>query len=242
MRRLLQLALVATVGCVAATHAAAQGARPQFRPAVFLPGEKSLVNIIDTAALMKAGQKDGAIMFASLVAKDGRLAQSRIYRGMPGTDALRAELSKRLDEVVVAPAIYNHQPVEVLLYGTVVFSIVDGKPRLRIFLHQDPTELKKESDFIGPQPVFGADSKFTGLEYPQMEHPVEVTGVVDLNVRVDATGTLQASRVIAEEPPLLGFGQAALNDFEGAKFIPAFRDGDPDASDTVMVVAYQVEF
>jgi hypothetical protein len=233
MRRFLQLSAVALLGCLALSHAAAQGARPQFRPAVLGTGPDSLVNKIDTKELMKQGQKDGAVMFCSLTAKDGQLVQNRTYRGMPGTAALEAEVLKRLNEARVAPAIYNHQPVEVLIYGTVIYSVSDGKPRLRIVLHQDPLELKKESDFIGPQPVFGGDSKFTGLDYPQIDHPVKVTGIVDLRLRIDAQGNLQEMGVVSEEPPLLGFGQAALNDFEGAKFIPAFRDGDPDAADTV---------
>ena len=221
--------------------AEAQGARPRFRPALLGSGAGSLINKINAEELMKKGQKDGAAMFCSLAAKDGRLVQSRVYRGMPGTDVLQEELRRRLEETRIVPAIYNHQPVEVLFYGTVVFAITDGKPRLRIFLHQDPLELKKESDFIGPQPVFGGDSKFVGLRYPQSEHPVAVTGIVDLGLRVDAEGNLQEIRIIAEEPPLLGFGQAALADFDGAKFIPAFRDGDPDACNTAIPICYESE-
>jgi hypothetical protein len=218
----------------------AQDDRPRFRPALLGSGPESLVNRINTQELAKKGQKDGAVMFCSLAAKDGRLVQSRIYRAMPETEALQEELRKRLDDTKVTPAIYNHQPVDVLLYGTVVFAGGE-KPRLRIFLHQDPVELKKESDFIGPQPVFGGDSRFSGLTYPQSEHPVQVTGIVDMALKTDAEGNLQDMRVLAEEPPLLGFGDAALADFDGAKFIPAFRDGDPDAAESVFPVCYEAE-
>ena len=54
-----------------------------------------------------------------------------------------------------------------------------------------------------------------------------VTGVVEFAVNVDANGNLTNAQVISEEPPLLGFGNAALSDFNGAKFIPAFRNGKP---------------
>ena len=239
MRSIIRFSAVVLSLWLGLDAAQAQGARPQFRPALLGSSPESLINRINADELMKKGQKNGAAMFCSLAAKDGVLVQSRVYRGTPGTDALQEELRRQLDKTKVVPAIYNHQPVDVLFYGTVVFSIVGEKPRLRIFLHQDPLELKKESDFIGPQPVFGGDSKFGGLHYPQGEHPIPVTGIVDLGLKVDAKGTLQGLRLIAEEPPILGFGQAALADFNGAGFIPAFRDGDPDASDTVIAVCYE---
>jgi hypothetical protein len=209
---------------------------PQFRPAVLGSGPKSLINQIDVAALMKAGQKDGAVMFAALVAKDGAVVQSRTYRAMPGSEELEKEVVDKLRDANVAPAIYNHEPAEVLFYGTVVFAVIDGKPLVRIFLNQDPAELAMQSDFISPQPVFGPG--FTGLTAPQTEHPVVVSAVVDLGLRVDASGKLLGMRLVKEDPPLLGFGEAAVEDFGAAKFIPAFRDGDPADADTVISVFY----
>jgi hypothetical protein len=223
---------------VVAQTASAQPKAPKYRPAVLGTGPDSLINKIDGAALVKAGQKDGAVMFAALVAKDGAVVQSRTYRAMPGSDALEKEVGEKLRDANVAPAIYNHEPVEVLFYGTVVFAVADGKPRVRIYLHQDPLELAKESDFIGPQPIFGGESGFTGLTAPQTEHPVPVSAVVDLGVKVDATGKLLETRVAKEDPPLLGFGQAAVDDIGVAKFIPAFRDGDPADCETIMAIFY----
>ena len=237
MRRAVSFFTVLLLCLGAATPARAQG-RPQFRPAVLGTGPDSLINRIDGAALMKAGQKDGAIMFCSLTAKDGRLVESRTYRPMPDSDALEKEVRRCLEDTKVTPAIYNYQPVEVLFYGTVVFRIVNAKPRVRIYLHQDPVELKKESDFVGPQPIFGGDSRFMGLHAPQEEHVVPVTGIVDLGLKVDAKGNPTEMRIIKEDPPLLGFGAAALEDFAGAKFVPAFRDGDPAECDTVLPVVY----
>jgi len=34
-------------------------------------------------------------------------------------------------------------------------------------------------------------------------------------------------QLVSEYPPLLGFGDEAMSDFNGAKFIPAFRNGQP---------------
>jgi hypothetical protein len=44
--------------------------------------------------------------------------------------------------------------------------------------------------------------------------------------------------VLKEDPPLLGFGDAARTDFANAKFIPAFRDGKPGACEVVLPVYY----
>ena len=42
------------------------------------------------------------------------------------------------------PAVRDHQPIAVVFYGTVLFEVVDNKPRLRIFSNQEESELKKK--------------------------------------------------------------------------------------------------
>jgi TonB family protein len=68
---------------------------------------------------------------------------------------------------------------------------------------------------------------------------VAVTGVVELALNIDAKGNLTNMQVLSEEPPLLGFGNAALTDFGEAKFIPAFRDGKPVESNVKIPVYYK---
>lgn len=214
---------------------------PRFRPAVLGSGPDSLVNRIDTQDLLKKGQKDGAIMFCCRVATTGDVLSYTTYLPVPGSDLLEAEVRKRLDKARLAPAIYEHTPVEVLFYGTVFFSVVDGKPKLHIFANQESAELKAANDFIGPQPVIGADSKFTGLHYPRERMTVFVKGLARLALKVDAAGNLQDLQAVSEEPQSLGLAQAALTDFTGAKFIPAFRDGDPVESSILLPVRYEPE-
>lgn len=197
-----------------------------------------MINRIDPKELGKNGQKDGAVMFCSVVDKSGEAMASWTYKGTPGSGPLEEEVNKRFEGLKFIPAIYNYQPVGVLLYGTVVFSFDGLKPRIRIFLNQDPRELKESKDFIGPQPVIGGESKFDGLTPPQ-NPSVPLTAVVGLGLKVDAKGDLQDLQLIGEDPPLLGYGDAALADFREAKFIPAFRDGDPAASDTILPVCYK---
>jgi len=212
---------------------------PEFRPALIGTAPNSLINTIETADLVKKGQKEAAVLFSCLVAPTGNVVRSGAYRGTRGSELLEQELLKRLATAKFIPAIHNHQPVIAVFYGTVKFAVVNGKPRLRIFANQQLEEVDKETDFIGPQPYIGQDSKFTGLHYPETGSTVAVTGVVELALNVDAKGNLQNTQVLSEEPPLLGFGDAALSDFAGAKFIPAFRNGQPVECNVKIPVFYK---
>jgi TonB family protein len=214
-------------------------ALPEVRPALLGTGPDSLINKIDTADLIKKGQKDAAVRFTCLVAPTGDIVRSGAYRGTKGSELLEKELLQRLVNAKFIPAIHNHQPVLAVFYGTVTFAVVNGKPRLRIFANQQLEELKKESDFIDPQPYVGKDSRFTGLHYPEVPTSVVLTGVVELSLDVDAAGNLKNIQVLTEEPPYLSFGQAALSDFAGAKFIPAFRNGKPVDSKVTIPVYYK---
>ena len=212
---------------------------PEFRPALIGTAPNSLINTIDTADLIKKGQKEAAVMFSCLVAPTGQVVTSGAYRGTRESALLEQELLKRLATARFIPAIHNHQPVIAIFYGTVKFAAVNGKPRLRIFANQQLNEVDKETDYIDPQPYVGQDSKFTGLHYPETGSTVAVTGVVELALNVDAKGNLKSIQVSSEEPPLLGFGDAALTDFSGAKFIPAFRNGQPVESNVKIPVFYK---
>ena len=71
--------------------------------------------------------------------------------------------------------------------------------------------------------------------------PVLVKGLVRLALKVDVAGKVQELRAVSEEPPLLGLSRAAISDFDHAKFIPAFRDGDPVESSVLLPVPYEPE-
>lgn len=214
-------------------------ALPELRPALLGTGPDSLINKIDTADLIKKGQKDAAVMFSCLVAPTGDVVRSACYRGTKGSELLEQEVLKRLAKAKFVPAIHDHKEVVAVFYGTVTFANVNGKPRLRIFCNQQLEEVKKEADFIDPQPYAGPGSQFTGTHYPDTGTSVALTGVVELALDVDAAGNLKKIQVITEEPPFLNFGEAALSDFSGAKFIPAFRDGKPVDSKVRIPVYYK---
>ena len=211
--------------------------RPQFRPAVLATGPQSLVNLIDSKALLAKGQKDGAVQFAVVIGKQGEATEAWVYHAMPGSKPLEDEVLNRLGRARFTVPLYEHQPVSVILYGTVVFD-ADEAPYVKILLNQDPNEIKAGSDFIAPQPVIGADSGFDGLHEPP-EVPVAIECIVELKLHVDEKGSLVDFAVTGEDPPLLGFRQSAEEDFKEAKFIPAFRDGDVTDSTSFMSVCYK---
>jgi hypothetical protein len=212
---------------------------PQYRPAVMGLGPNSVINRMNTRDLMSKGQKDAQVSFCCSVTKTGEISNTWTYRGTPESKLLEQELVRCLDRSVFIPAIYNHQPVHVLFFGTVTFAIVQGKPRLRIFANQEKEELKKESDFVGPQPFIGRDSKFEGLHYPNDVNAVNLPGLVELAMKIDADGNLKELRVVSEDPVLLGFRRAASEDFRVARFIPAFRDGKPVECSITLPVYYE---
>jgi TonB-like protein len=218
---------------------------PMYRPILLGSGPDSLINRIDTTDLVRKGQKDAAVMFSCWVKKDGSVLSVSTYRGTPDSKLLEQEVLKNLSVVTnpkFIPAVYNHLPVDAKYYGTVMFKIVDGKPRLRIFSNQEREELQKESDFIGPQPFSGADSKFSGFHFPSSDQaPVEVDGSAELQLRVDASGNLQELELLSEQPRFLGFGDAAFDDMSKAKFIPAFRDGKPVACNVKLPVYFNAK-
>jgi len=217
---------------------------PAYRPILLGSGPTALINRIDTQDLFKKGQKDALVSFICSVRKTGEVEWSALYNATPDSNALQEELRKRLSPASdprFIPAVYNHRPVDAIYYGTVAFAVAGGKPRLRIFSNQEAEELKNERDFIGPQPFFGSESKFTGLHYPNENTAALVDGAVELKMKIDATGNLQDVKVVSEQPPLLGFADAALADFRNTRFIPAFRNGKPVACDVTLPVYYKAK-
>jgi len=224
-------------GTPAATPATAK--LPQYRPALLGTGPNSVINRLDTAGLIRDGQKDGQLFFCCSVDKEGVIANTWTYRQSPDSKLLERELVRCLDTAVFVPAVYNHERVHVLFYGTVTFKVVDGKPRLRIFENQEAEELKKESDFIGPQPFIGKGSKFEGLHYPNDAVTSELSGIVELAMKIDATGAMKDLQIVSEYPPLVGFRRAAAEDFRVASFIPGFREGKPVECSITLPVYYE---
>src|SRR6267154_6394844 len=69
---------------------------PEVRPVLVGTAPNSLINTMDTADLIKKGQKEAAVMFSCLVAPSGEVVRSGAYRGTRGSQLLEQEVLKRL--------------------------------------------------------------------------------------------------------------------------------------------------
>jgi hypothetical protein len=198
--------------------------RPEFQPALLGTFRRSLINTINTESLMKRGQGDAIVMFTAGISTTGYGYVWRTYRGTPNSEMLSKELMDRTNESQFVPAVYKHEPVGVVLTGTVSFSVVAGKPHLRIFLNQEETDLKQGKDFIAPQLAFAAGNpQFEGVWYPG--HVLTGPGVAAVTLDVDANGKVTNATLAYEHPAGKGFGVEAVDGLRKAVFIPGFRNG-----------------
>src|SRR4051812_16931131 len=101
-------------------------ALPQYRPAVLAVGAHSGVNRLDTAALIRDGQKDGSLYFRCSVSKTGEIMTSWTYKQSPESTLLERELIRCLGRALFIPAVYDREPVNAFFFGAVIFKIVDG--------------------------------------------------------------------------------------------------------------------
>ncbi len=112
-------------------------------------------------------------MFSCSV-QEGRARSFRVstYRGTPDSKLLEQEVIKRLSVAAnpkFFPAVYNHLPVDAIYLR---HGHVQGGGRETAaadFFQPGTEELKKESDFVGPQPFWGGESKFNGFALPEQE-------------------------------------------------------------------------
>lgn len=204
---------------------------PEMRPAFFAPSSQSLVNLIDTEALFRKGQRDAWVMFSCGVRHDGMVDQASgivAFRASPGADLLKSEVARKLRATHFVPAVYEHKNVPVGVTGTVIFVVTDGKPRVRVFLNQEMDELKRGSDFVAPQFPWALH----GLELGGLGRPGDRGGTIALvKVRhsVDAMGKTTDVQVINENPSGQGFGESAANAIRRRRYLPAYRNGKPTA-------------
>ena len=219
-------------GCflLAPPRDAASEATPRFRPALVGHGPKSLVNLIDTQKLLAKGQGDGVVMFdAAIEADDGGSVSWIWCHAAPGSEILKDEVTKELRHASFVPALIDGKEVGVTFYGTVIFSVREGHPYLRVFANQDRTALAEQSDLIQPQMLLDSEDWEAAKPLLEVVRMHARTGHAVLSVTVEANGKVRDIHLVREEPTRLNIGSAALKAYSTAKFIPAFRNGKPVA-------------
>jgi hypothetical protein len=143
---------------------------------------------------------------------------------------LQEEVGTALLRCRFVPAIYNGQRTEVIVSGTVVLIMADGKPHLRIYMNQNHDDVAKGNDFIAPQLVYNSPD-WGAARYHSAAYRAAVNGKntwVVLSVTVDANGNQKELKISAEEPPGFGVGTAAKDVFFAKdRWVPGFRNGHP---------------
>lgn len=219
---------------------------PAMRPALIGSGPTSLVNLINTKHLMERGLQHGAMYFMARVDPNGYPAFSRVWGTTKETEPLRDELRERLAEARFMPAVYNHQHVYAWFFGTLAFSVVDGKPHLRIFANQELSELQKESDFIAPQSVWLPGKNFDTAKWKDPFggwSSTDKAGAADLLMSVDASGHIKDLKVASVDPPeKKSYADEAMKMVEQRLCLPAYRNGKPVDSTTHVRFFFLPEF
>lgn len=230
-----RLIVLITVALIVARLAPAENLS-DMRPALVGSGPNSLVNLINTKHLMERGVKHGALFFYANVHPNGFPAYSKVWGMTKETEPLRDELRERLAQARFMPAIYNHRPVYAGFYGTLAFSVVDGKPHLRIFANQEQSELEKESDFIAPQALYipGRIYDYTKVKEPFGSWMTEdKPGMAVMSLTIDTSGHVNDLHVASVTPPEnQQYANAAAEIIRQRVFLPAYRNGKPVDSTT----------
>jgi TonB family protein len=214
---------------VVSTSELAAETLPNRRPALVGNGPKSLVNLIDAEGLLRKGQGDAWVMFEASIAGDGICWPTEFFTFSPNSKLLQEEVFKRLRDARFVPAVYDGQRTQSWFAGTVVYTVVSGRPHLRVYANQERDEIKRGSDYIAPQLVNRPREYFIpGVPYyPSVAYHGNTGGVIKLRHSVDADGKTTDLQAISEQPPGYKFGETAVKTIRLLTFLPAYRNGRP---------------
>ncbi|MCL2008045.1 MAG: energy transducer TonB [Treponema sp.] len=83
---------------------------------------------------------------------------------------------------------------------------------------------------ISVLPVLPDDEIRRAIVYPPIAQRSGIEGTVFLELFIDSQGSIRNVRVLREDPPGRGFGEAAINAFRGIRGRPAEANGVPVAA------------
>src|ERR1700710_2829639 len=163
----------------------------QLRPAVMEPGPHALINVIDGAALLKRGPGDAIVRFDFFVNRIGEAWGTDTYLRSNKSDALANEIIAKVETSKWIPAVWQGEKVGTIVPATAIFAVIDGKPRVRIYLNQEEEHLKRGDDFIAPQPAFSYRDHFQGFYDPDEGR---YSGLVSVKLQLDASGKVLSAK------------------------------------------------
>ena len=232
------------LACVVSNFACAQGCC-NVRPAMIASGGDSVAACLHYPPKAKARKDEAAIPFYCEVGANGKPAFISLF-GPEDKTEFRVALLKALDNGRFQPAISGGKAVPVLLGGTAFFMFRDNAPIIAISLSTaDKEKTAALGNYIQPQMLS------TNLEFRRKlwhaQHGPDIHPLMGVSpvhagaavlAQVDAQGNLVSTKIVAESRPGAGYGALLVRGFQGAKFIPAFSDGQPVAGQFDMIANY----
>lgn len=229
---------------VTSDFACAQGCC-DIRPAMLATGGGSVAAYLHYPPKAKAKKDEAAIPFYCEVGADGKPAFISLF-GPEDKTEFRVALLKALDNGRFRPAMSGGKAVPVLLGGTAFFMFRDNAPIIAISLSTaDKEKTAALGNYIQPQMLS------TNLEFRRKlwhaQHGPDIHPLMGVSpmhagaavlAQVDAQGNLVSTKIVAESRPGAGYGALLVKGFQGAKFIPAFSDGQPVAGQFDMIANY----
>jgi len=105
-------------------------------------------------------------------------------------------------------------------------SVVQAEENPFIFTEENlPSEITYSIDMLTIRPVFPSGLILENIVYPRSARQQNIEGRVLLEIILEANGEIRSIRIISENPPNLGFAEAAINAFRGVRATPAERNG-----------------
>jgi protein TonB len=83
-----------------------------------------------------------------------------------------------------------------------------------------------QQHMISVLPKLPEDQIVRNTVYPPIAQRSNIEGMVYLELFIDRQGNVREVRILRENPPNRGFGEAAINAFKGIKGIPAEANGE----------------
>ena len=93
---------------------------------------------------------------------------------------------------------------------------------------------------ISVLPVLPDDEIRRAMVYPPIAQRSGIEGRVFLELFIDRQGNVRDVRILREDPPNRGFGEAAINAFKGIRGKPAEANGEPVAVRYRYVISFKL--
>jgi len=189
----------------------------------------------------RAAGDQAAVKFYCEVSSDGKAGHISTISGKnQARFATAVEYALRHGRL--NPAIVDGKPVTVMLGGTVLFLMSNGRPTIAITLATAEGEkVAAMTNYVQPQ-MIDTDALFRRKIYSHRDkyhyHNSPNPAAV-VRVHVDAQGKPVSKQIESESPPNGGRGRLLLDVVDEERFIPAQSNGQPVAGDFELAVDFE---